>query len=349
MIFYSFINFNSKRNMLQLNCFNKVKPLLFFIIFLITVSCRQSNENTQEVKTKKTIAMNVIVSQVPFWTDSKQKMISLQNDLNIKTIFGGPTDDNAQTQINEIQNLITQKVDGLIIYPTNSKTLLPIINKAVDSGIPVITMLADVPGSKRLMYITSELEEASKSVADYVFKTNKKEGKVIILMGSAGSEEQERRANGFKQAIASFSKMKVVDVIEDKFDASTGAKNLKASIIREGKIDYIFGCDSRSASAAKLALDELKYNKNKVVITGWDSDADMIQYIQKGDVYVSAVQQTSFITHIAVNTLLPYINGTIYPQNLDLKAHNVSPVPDKLVVPINLITQKTAPAYLKKK
>ena len=172
---------------------------------------------------------------------------------------------------------------------------------------------------------------------------------MIVLIGTAGSEEQQRRANGFKEAVGKFSSMKVVDVIEDKFDASTGAQNLKASLQRQGKVQYIFGCNSRSAAAAKLALEESGYKPGEVVITGWDYDDDVLALIDNGWVLASAAQQSNFMSQLAFNILYAHVNNYLYAPSLNLKEHGVSPVPTEIDVPITLITKKNAAAYFKRK
>lgn len=319
------------------------------VLILLTSACPGKNGSGGPDRSKQTYAMNVVVSHVPFWTESKQTWNSLGQNFGVKTVFGGPENDDAQKQINEIETLMSQGVSGIVIAPTDSKALTPVINKAVDAGIPVVTYLVDAPASKRLMYITSSLEGASKTVGDYAISNNQSAGKAIVLIGTAGSEEQQRRASGFKEAVGKFASLKVVDVIEDKFDASTGAQNLKASLQRQGKVQYIFGCNSRSAAAAKLALEELGYKPGDVIITGWDYDDDVLALIDNGWVLASAAQQSNFMSQLAFNVLYAHVNNYLYAPSLNLKEQGVSPVPTQIDVPITLITKKNAAAYFKRK
>src|ERR1035441_2393195 len=86
----------------------------------------------------KTFAMNVLVSGVPFFSDTQATWKAMGAGLGVKTVYGGPLDTDAQKQIQQIEALIAQKVDGLVIAPTDSAALAPVINSAVDRGIPVI-------------------------------------------------------------------------------------------------------------------------------------------------------------------------------------------------------------------
>lgn len=326
----------------------RITRFLFVVILLIIIilqGCQNNRNLDSSTKKDKTFAMNVVVSNVPFWNDSKTAWSSLGKSLGVDTRFGGPSDDDSQKQITEIDMLIAQGVDALLIAPTDSKALTPTINKAIAEGIPVLTYLVDAPESNRLAYVTSMLEEASMQVGEHILKEYKRRGKVIISIGTAGSEEQERRKNGFVSIINKTPGLELIGIVEDKFDAEIGGDNIKAIMAKHNDIDFIFGCNSRSAAAAVLALKELKYTKGEVIVTGWDNDADVVSFIEEGWVAISAYQQTSYMTVIAFSILNSFLDDSIYPQNLDLKKYNVLPTPEVIKVPIKLIDENNAIAF----
>ncbi|MBZ5522796.1 MAG: substrate-binding domain-containing protein [Acidobacteriia bacterium] len=319
------------------------------VLAVVLFGCQGRVSKESADKSKQTYVMDVVVSQVPFWTESRQTWDSLGRTFKVRTTFGGPENADSQKQINELKTFISQHVSGIVITPTDSAALTPTINEAVEAGIPVVTYLVDAPASKRMMYITSALENSSKYLGDYAIRNHQAAGKAIILIGTAGSEEQERRASGFKEAVSKYPRIKLVDVIEDKFDASAGALSLKAALQRHGKVQYIFGCNSRSAAVAKLALQELGYAPGDVVVTGWDYDDDVLSAIDTGWVFASAAQQSNFMSQMAFNVLYAEANNYLYPPSLNLKQYGVSPVPTEVDIPITLITKGNAAAYFKRK
>lgn len=294
---------------------------------------------------EKTFAMNVLVSGVPFWNDTKAVWTSAGEKNGVNTVFGGPLDTDGQKQIQELDALIARKVDGLIIYPTDSAALIPQINKAVEAGIPVITYLNDAPGSKRLTYITSELEEASIRVAQTTLPPSEKPVEAIIMYAQAGNEEQEARRRGFERLAQQTPNVKIVATIEDKFDEAVGAEQLRPLLAKFPNVTHIFGTNSRSAVGAATVLRELRYTPGQISVTGWDADADVLALIDQGWVKASVYQNSAFMTQIAFNILKARAGGWLYPANREFEQNGVSVVPDKIVVPVQIITKENVRGY----
>ena len=299
-----------------------------------------------QIQSKRLFAMNVVVSGVPFWTDTRETWERIGMTVEgVETSFGGPMDTDSSKQIEEIDALIAQKVSGIVIAPCDSASLGPAIDKAVAAGIPVVTYLTDSPNSKRVCYVTSSLEAASRLIGEYVAGVGGSKGKVIVSVGAAGSEEQQRRAAGFKEIVAKHSGMELVQIIEDKFDDAKGTEEIKAALVKTPDLRFIFGCDSRSAAAAVTALKELGKKPGEVLVSAWDYDSDVIKLIKEGWVQASGAQQSSFMTLLCFGILQAESKGYLYPQSLDLKKFGVPPLPPMIEVPITLITRTNADAY----
>src|SRR5579875_3132799 len=93
------------------------------------------------------------VTQVPFWIDQKHALEDAGKYLGVQTEFTGPTTADPQAEAAALDQIIARHPAGIMVFPPDSKTLIAGINRAVDSGIPVITMIGDVPDSKRFTHI----------------------------------------------------------------------------------------------------------------------------------------------------------------------------------------------------
>src|SRR5207244_2206319 len=67
---------------------------------------------------------------------------------NVEVIWRGPENADQLRQKEILESFITQRVDGIAISCLNGDFLTDTINRAIDSGIPVVTWDADAPRSK---------------------------------------------------------------------------------------------------------------------------------------------------------------------------------------------------------
>jgi ABC-type sugar transport system substrate-binding protein len=330
-----------------MNHFKRSITLMICVVALALMGANCGrNEQPQGNAQVKTFAMNVVVSSVPFWTDTRAAWTAIdEGRADIKTVFGGPTDTNGQRQIEEIEALIAQKVNGIVIAPADSAALVPAIDRAVAQGIPVVTYLVDAPKSKRTAYVASELEDASLKVGKQVLQQGNRRSKVIIVYAEAGNEEQETRRRGFEMLVKQNPNMEIVGVVADKYSESAGAEQLRPLLTKYPDVQYIFGCNSRSAVGAVSALKELGFEKGKVTVTGWDTDADVLNLISEGWVKASAAQNSSFMTQLCFSILKAQSGGWLYPKNRRFEENGVKPLPEKIIVPVQIVTQENVRGY----
>lgn len=293
-------------------------------------------------------AMNVIVSTVPFWNDTRATWSAAAEHYGVNAIYGGPIDIDAQKQIDEVESLIARGVSGLVIYPADSAALTPVIDRAVDQGIVVITYLNDAPASKRLMYVTSEWEEASLRLGRAVVTKSAEPQQAIIVYAGPGNEEQEGRRHGFELLCSEYPQLNIVATVSDGFDAAKGTEQLLPLLAKYPNVAYIFGCGSRAAVGAVAALKQLSYAPGRVTVTGWDYDPDALDLIRDGWIQISAAQNSAYMTQFIFGVLEAKSGGFLYPIDLSFAEHGVRPVPEKVVVPVSLVTKDNYMAYYPK-
>ncbi len=121
----------------------------------------------------------------------------------------GPSPATAQQQISLMQDLQSQKVDGVVILPVDSSALVPAINSMVDAGIPVATTELDAPNSKRSFFYfggatTIDQGKLSAQKAFTYFKTKGATGTINYVLTSClpTVTGQQDRKKGFEDEVA---------------------------------------------------------------------------------------------------------------------------------------------------
>ena len=116
-----------------------------------------------------------------------------------------------------LESFITQRVDGIAISCLNGDFLTETINRAVDSGIPVVTWDSDAPKSKRHAFYGVDDYASGKILGEQAIAILKGQGELAILT-SLGATNLQRRLEGARDALAKAPGMKILEVYDIKED-----------------------------------------------------------------------------------------------------------------------------------
>jgi len=171
--------------------------LLVSSIFLVFFSCSQKQKSTQY-----TIGFSQCNSAEP-WREAMNKEIMTEAakypELNV--IISDGQQDNSK-QVADVENFIVQEVDILIISPNEAQPLTQVVEKAYDSGIPVIVLDRKVLTEKFSVFIGADNVEIGKAAGEYAAKILNSKGKVLEIWGLKGSTPAMERNEGFIKGIA---------------------------------------------------------------------------------------------------------------------------------------------------
>jgi ribose transport system substrate-binding protein len=94
-------------------------------------------------------------------TGAEDAAAELSKKLGVKitVLWRTPDEDDAQQQVDYIEQLVLQGVDGISVSCSEAGTLTPAIDKAVGQGVAVMCFDSDAPASKRFCYYgTDDIE-----------------------------------------------------------------------------------------------------------------------------------------------------------------------------------------------
>src|SRR5437870_334263 len=92
------------------------------------------------------------LTQLPYFIDHRLGMEAAGRELGVRAEFVGPADYDMTAMIATLEQTLARRPAGLLVVGFDA-ALKPAIDHAVESGVPVITLDSDVPGSKRLCFI----------------------------------------------------------------------------------------------------------------------------------------------------------------------------------------------------
>jgi ribose transport system substrate-binding protein len=132
---------------------------------------------------------------------------------NVDVLWNAPATADQLKQKEILESAITQKVDGIAISSLNGDFLTDTINRAIDSGIPVVTWDSDAPKSKRYAFYGVDDLASGRILGEQAVRLLNGKGKVAIIT-SAGATNLQRRLDGIKEGLSKAPGIEIVEVFD---------------------------------------------------------------------------------------------------------------------------------------
>src|SRR5215469_3137227 len=103
-------------------------------------------------------------------------------ELRVKATIAGPNTIDIPGLVATIEQTTARRPAGIMVVGWDPSALVPAINAAIEAGIPVVCVDADVPMSKRLSFIGTDWREIGIKQAEAMLKAlNGRKGKIAML------------------------------------------------------------------------------------------------------------------------------------------------------------------------
>src|SRR5262245_62573420 len=150
----------------------------------------------------KTIAVIPKVVSHSFWKTVEAGADAAGKDLNVKILWKGPAQETAYTeQINIVEDMINQRVDGIVLAPSHGDSLVPKVAQAQAAGIPVTIFDSGISTENYLSYVSTDNRKGGVVAAKRMGEKLGGKGKVAILGVKKGSVSTDEREEGFRDTI----------------------------------------------------------------------------------------------------------------------------------------------------
>lgn len=293
--------------------------LAALMLAAVTVGCSSSaQESSREV--------GVVVKTLsqPFWLYMKAGAESAANAGGVRAEVTGATEEAAvQEQVDKIRAMISRSVSALVVAPTEPKQLQPILQQAVDQGIPVLLVDTDIPDwDAKTSFIGTDNLAAGKVGGQYAL-TVANSGNLAILAGTPGNTATQNRVDGFKEAING-SGLNVVAELSANSDRAQG-RSVTADILqRNPDLTMIFAANDEMALGAVQAVDAAG-KAEQVSIIGFDGTKDAVDAILAGTMAGSVAQNPFKMGEAGVQAAIKASDGESVDKRIDTGSTMVTP------------------------
>ena len=259
----------------------------------------------------KNVALSISDLKNPFFSSLLHGAQEAAELFGIKLLIVDAENNDAR-QLTDIVNLIKQKVDIIIVNPTNTEAITPGIELANRENIPVITVDRKSSAGKILCHIESDNVEGGRMAARILAKYLKGDGRVIEIEGIPGTSAAHERGTGFNEELSKYPAIKVVSREVANFDRKEAREIMRHLLRNDIQFDAVFAHNDNMILGAIEAYEELRSQTPRVFI-GFDAIREAVQAVKQGRLTATIAQKPETMGRLSMGIVAGYFRGEDAP------------------------------------
>lgn len=177
--------------------------------------------------------------------------------------------DSAAKQIADIEDLLTQKVDAIILAATDPNALCPSIDKAVKQGVPVLILERDVNCKGYTTFLNARNVQNGLLQGAYVADKLGGKGDVVIIGGIQGMGSTVTTIDAMNKVFERYPDIKVVATEYADYQPAKCKQAMNALLTRFDKIDAVI---SISGNQGVGCFEAVKQAGRVEEVKAWTGD-----------------------------------------------------------------------------
>lgn len=208
-----------------------------------------------------------------------------------------------ESQINAVENFITQGVDAIVVAPADSRAMVRPLKKAIAAGIVVVNfdVALDAEAKKQqgveLAFVGPDNRGGAKLAGDALGKKLGTGGKVVIIEGNPGADNANERRLGFEDSVAEY-KLELLDSRTAHWETEEANTVFSNMLTAHPDIQGVMAANDSMAIGVVKALENA--GRKDIVVVGFDNIPAVGPMVKDGRMLATVDQ---FGTDMASNSI----------------------------------------------
>lgn len=266
---------------------------------------------------RQTIALVPKAMDSEFWLavrDGARAAIEGRDDV-VLSVLAPDREINVDQQVSILEDQIQRGAKVLVVAPAGSAQVVPVLQAAVDRGIPVVLVDTDAPLPGKASYVGTDNRAGGTLAARYIIE-QVGTGKVALIHGVPGNQSQDDRAAGFSEAIAAAPALQVVARQPANSERSLGLTVMENILTAHPDIRAVFATNDQMALGAVEAI-AARRQTTPIVVVGFDATAEAVQAIIDGRMSASIAQRPTEMGRRGIEAALALMDGRQVEPRID--------------------------------
>jgi simple sugar transport system substrate-binding protein len=241
-----------------------------------------------------------------------------QDTGNQATEYGPATTDSAQ-QIQIVEDLIAKKVDGLVVIPFQPPAMEPVLKKAMEHNIAVVTHEASDIQNANYDLEAFDNKSYGEHLMEALAKLMNSEGEYAVYVGSLTSKTHNEWVDAAVALQKSkYPKMKLVaDKIETNDDQQVAYAKTKELLRAHPNVKGFEGSASTDVAGIGLAIEEAGL-EDKTAVVGTSLPSIAKKYLPTGAVDMISFWDPADAGYVANKVAVMILKGQKITEGMDL-------------------------------
>ena len=285
-------------------------------------------------------------SNLPLFTAHDHPALRLVgNELGVKVQIAGPNSIDIPNFVAAIEQTAARKPAGMMVVGWDPSALVPPINQAIESGVPVVCVDADVPASKRLAFIGTDWYDLGVRQGEAMVKALAGRRGKVALLGLIEQAIDQQAFAGFR-TVTEKAGLLAMEPQQDKGNQAEAARVAAAIIQANPDLVGMAGFDSESGPGMGQAIKEAG-KTGKIVATCVDAEEQHLRLVKEGVLTAAVGQKRELFTYMGVKALFEFQHSKLRFTSDD-KAAGVTPIPVNYNTGTYTVTRDNVDLFLKK-
>ena len=247
-----------------------------------------------------------------YWSLNNNFMVFLKDNVEAEAaelgydIIAMDSASNTETELNNVEDLISKQVDAVILVPMDSDASSNAVKLLNEADIPVITVDRSTTEGEVITSIATDNYAGGQKAGEFAVEQLGGEGKVVILRGTLGTNLETERYQGFSDAIAD-TDIEVVAEQSADFDRTTAFNTIENILQANPDINLVYAENDEMCLGVSKALEAA--NRSDIMVVGFDGATETLEAIKDGKVTGTVFQQFALIGKMSVDIFDQYFNG----------------------------------------
>jgi ABC-type sugar transport system substrate-binding protein len=265
-------------------------------------------------------------------------------ELGVRAAITGPDAVDIPGLVAAVEQTAARRPAGMMVVGWDPAALIPAINRAVESGVPVVCVDADVPGSKRLAFVGTDWYDLGAKQAEAMLRAlGGRRGKVALLGLIEQAIDQQAFA-GFR-AVAEKAGLTVMEPQQDKGNQAEAARVAAALLQAHADLVGIAGFDSESGPGMGQAIKEAGKGC-RLVATCVEAQPQHLRLVKAGVLTACVGQKRGLFTYMGLKTLYDCVHSPLR-FSADDRAAGIAPVAGNINTGTYLVTRENVDLFLR--